>query len=111
MALMVIPSVDEARERVELLRREIARHDRLYYELDAPEISDAEYDALMRELEALEKAYPELVTPDSPTQRVGGQPLAAFETVVHRVPMLSLTNAFSDDDLRAFDERVRRLLG
>lgn len=108
---MVIPSVDEARERVELLRREIARHDRLYYELDAPEISDAEYDALMRELEALEKAYPELVTPDSPTQRVGGQPLTAFETVVHRVPMLSLTNAFSDDDLRAFDERVRRLLG
>lgn len=108
---MVIPPIDEARERVESLRKEIARHDRLYYQLDAPEISDAEYDALMRELEALENAYPEFITPESPTQRVGGQPLSAFETVVHRVPMLSLANAFSDEDLRAFDERVRRLLG
>lgn len=108
---MTKPTLEEARLRVDELRREIRRHDRLYYELDAPEITDAEYDALMRELEALESAYPELVTPESPTQRVGGQPSSAFAPVTHRVPMLSLANAFSHDELRAFDERVRRSLG
>lgn len=108
---MVPKSVHEATERLEALRSLIRKHDRLYYELDAPQISDAEYDALMRELMAIEEAFPELVTPDSPSQRVAGGISPGFETVTHRVPMLSLANAFSSDDLRAFDERVRRALG
>ena len=98
-------------ERIAALRDAIRHHERLYYEHDTPEISDAEFDALMRELRALEAAHPDLVTPDSPTQRVGGQPVATFETVEHLVPMLSLDNAYSDDELRAFDERVRKGLG
>lgn len=108
---MVPGSIEEAARRLEELRAEIRRHDRLYYELDAPVISDAEYDALMRELIAIETAYPELITPDSPSQRVGGAVAEGFAPVTHRVPMLSLANAFSADDLRAFDERVRRALG
>jgi len=95
-------------ERIEHLRRQIRHHDELYYVRAAPEITDAAYDALMRELLALERAHPGLVTPDSPTQRVGGRPVEGFETVEHRVPMLSLDNAFSEDELRAFDERVRK---
>jgi DNA ligase (NAD+) len=98
-------------ERIAALREAIRHHERLYYEHDSPEISDAEFDALMRELRALEAEYPDLVTPDSPTQRVGGVPAASFDTVRHLVPMLSLDNAYSDDELRAFDERVRRGLG
>lgn len=90
------------------LRKEIDKHNYLYYVKDQPEISDAEYDLLMRELIGLEKEYPELQTPDSPTQRVGGAPLAVFKSVRHRVPLLSLDNAFSREDLSAFDERVRR---
>jgi DNA ligase (NAD+) len=97
--------------RVEALRKEIARHDHLYYTLDAPEISDAQYDRLMRELQSLEAAHPELVTPDSPTQRVGGAPAEKFTPVTHHLPMLSLSNAFNDGELVEFDERVRRLLG
>ena len=89
------------------LRRLIAEHDHRYYVLDAPTISDAEYDALFRELAALEAAHPALAAPDSPTQRVGGQPAAAFDTVTHRVPMLSLNNAFADAEAEAFDRRVR----
>jgi DNA ligase (NAD+) len=90
----------------------IERANRLYYQEDAPELSDAEYDALFRELVALETAFPALVTPDSPTQRVGGGPIAAtFDEVRHRRPMLSLGNAFSHDELRSFDARVRRGLG
>lgn len=108
---MVIPPLDRARQQIESLRTQIRRHDRLYYELDAPEITDTEYDRLMRELEMLEQAYPELVTSESPTQRVAGRPLSGFETVTHRVPMRSLANAFNAEELRAFDERVRRLLG
>jgi DNA ligase (NAD+) len=96
--------------RVAELRAQIERGNRLYYEQDAPEIADAEYDALMRELGELEAAYPELVTPDSPTQRVGGAPSATFSEVRHSTPMLSLANAFSHDELRAFDARVRKLL-
>jgi DNA ligase (NAD+) len=98
-------------ERIAALRDAIRHHERLYYEHDSPEISDAEFDALMRELRALEAEFPDLVTPDSPTQRVGGTPAASFDTVKHLVPMLSLDNAYSDDELRAFDERVRRGLG
>jgi len=97
--------------RATYLRSEIAAHDHRYYVLDAPTISDAEYDGLFRELQALEARYPALATPESPTQRVGGTPAAAFETVAHRVPMLSLNNAFSADEAEAFDRRVRQGLG
>jgi DNA ligase (NAD+) len=93
------------------LRDEIRRHEELYYVQAKPEISDAEFDALMRELQALEAAHPELVTSDSPTQRVGGRPVEAFARVEHMVPMLSLDNAYDEAELRAFDERVRRGLG
>ncbi|CAN5838517.1 NAD-dependent DNA ligase LigA [soil metagenome] len=93
------------------LRVRIERANRAYHELDAPEISDAEYDALFHELVRLEEEHPELRTPDSPTQRVGGAPSAQLAEVRHSTPMLSLGNAFSFDDLRAFDVRVRRLLG
>jgi DNA ligase (NAD+) len=89
----------------------LRRASELYYQHDAPEISDAEYDQLMRELVALETAFPDLVTPDSPTQRVGAEPTGAFGEVVHRRPMLSLGNVFDEDELRAFDARVRRGLG
>ena len=101
---------DAIRERVEALRQQINYHNYRYYVLDDPEIPDSEYDRLMRELQELERRYPELVTPDSPTQRVGAAPLEAFGEVRHRVPMLSLANAFDDDELREFDARVRKLL-
>ncbi len=97
--------------RVERLRAEIREHDRRYYELDDPIISDADYDLLVRELRSLEEAWPELVTPDSPTQRVGGRPVSTFAEVVHRVPMMSLDNAFDADELRAWGHRVERALG
>ena len=93
------------------LRAEIEAHNVRYYVQDAPTISDADYDALFRELQALETQYPTLTTPDSPTQRVGGAPAGAFEAVTHRVPMLSLNNVFSDEEARAFDRRVREALG
>jgi DNA ligase (NAD+) len=98
-------------ERARLLRREIERHNHLYYVLDAPEITDAEWDALFAELLALEAAHPELVTADSPTRRVGAKPAEGFAEVVHRVPMLSLANAFSGEDVTAFDRRCREGLG
>ncbi|HJS37182.1 MAG TPA: NAD-dependent DNA ligase LigA [Burkholderiales bacterium] len=98
------------RERAEALRREIERHNRLYYVEDAPEIPDAEYDRLFAELQALEAEHPELVTLDSPTQRVGASPLAEFAEVRHRTPMLSLNNAFAEEDVHAFDRRVREAL-
>jgi len=100
-----------ARKRLEELRREIHRHNWLYHTLDAPEISDAEFDALMRQLLELEEKFPELVTPDSPSQRVGGPLLEGFAQVVHPTPMLSLDNAFAPEDLRAFAQRLHRLLG
>jgi DNA ligase (NAD+) len=103
--------VNAAKERVRRLRREIEHHNRLYYILDRPEISDAEYDALFREMLDLEAKYPELVSPDSPTQRVGGLPLEKFVQVTHRSPMLSLENAFSEEEMRDFDGRVKRFLG
>lgn len=93
------------------LAARIDRANERYYELDAPEISDAEYDALFRELVALETAHPELTTSESPTQRVGGTPAGTFDEVRHARPMLSLANAFSHDELRAFDARVRKVLG
>jgi len=101
----------EAAKRAEVLRRDIHRHDYLYYVLDHPEISDQEYDRLLRELKELEAQFPDLVTPDSPTRRVGGQPLQAFTPVKHRVPMLSLENTYSKEELAEFDERVKKGLG
>jgi DNA ligase (NAD+) len=98
-------------QRVESLRRELREHDYRYYVLARPTISDEEYDRLMRELLELEKNYPSLVTPDSPTQRVGGQPTKEFPTVTHAVPMLSLSNAYTEEEMRDFDRRVRSLLG
>lgn len=98
-------------KRAESLRREIERHNYLYYVLDRPEISDAEYDRLFRELQDLERAHPELVTPESPTQRVGGEPVAALGAVKHPIPMTSMDNAFSESELRDWDARVRRGLG
>ena len=98
-------------ERVARLRADIERHDRAYYVLDAPEIPDAEYDKLYRELAALEAEHPELVTPDSPTQRVGGCAAEGFATVRHDVPMLSLNNGFADADVAAFDKRCADALG
>jgi DNA ligase (NAD+) len=106
----VAESVD-VRGRIEELREQIRYHNRRYYVEDAPEISDAEYDALYSELEGLEAEHPELVTPDSPTQRVGGEPLEGFEEVRHTVPMLSLSNARKTEELLEWDARVRRLLG
>ena len=98
------------RQRAAALRRELERHNRLYYVEDAPEIPDAAYDQLFAELQRLEAEHPELATPDSPTQRVGAPPLAEFAEVRHRTPMLSLANAFSEDEVRAFDRRVREAL-
>jgi DNA ligase (NAD+) len=106
----VAKSVD-VRSRIESLREQVRYHNRRYHIEDAPEISDAEYDSLYAELESMEAEHPELVTPDSPTQRVGGEPLEGFEEVRHTVPMLSLANARKTEDLREWDARVRRLLG
>jgi len=101
----------EVIKRAEELRREIEYHNYQYYVLDSPIISDAEYDKLMRELQELEERYPSLVTPDSPTQRVGAPPQEFFRTHEHLQPMLSLANAFGEDELRAFDQRIKRMLG
>lgn len=106
---MAVPR--EAQARAEKLREEIRRYDYHYYVLNQPLISDAEYDKLFRELQDLERKYPELVTPDSPTQRVGVPPAKEFAPVEHAVPMLSLQNCFSDEELEEWEDRVRRLLG
>jgi DNA ligase (NAD+) len=100
-----------AERRIRELRQQIAYHNHRYYTLDDPEISDAQYDRLMQELSGLEDQFPELAAPDSPTRRVSGAPSEKFERVVHRTPMLSLSNAFDDTELAEFDERVRKLLG
>jgi len=102
---------EAVKKRLEGLRRKIHYHNYRYYVLDEPEISDAEYDRLFQELEALERAYPELVTPDSPTQRIGAKPLEAFGTYEHSIPMLSLKSVTAEEEVRDFDDRVRRLLG
>ncbi len=105
------PGADDATARAAELRELLTRANRLYHEQDAPEMPDAEYDRLFRELVELEAAHPELVTPDSPTQRVGAPAGGPLGDVEHRVPMLSLANAFDHDELRAFDARVRKGLG
>lgn len=96
-------------EKIEKLREEIRRHEELYYVRDNPEISDAEYDKLIESLQKLEQQHPEYITPDSPTQRVGGRPSEGFAEVVHRRPMLSLDNSYNIEELRAFDQRCQRL--
>lgn len=102
-------SVEKARERAEYLRRELDYHGRKYYVEDSPEIEDDEYDALMRELEEIENEYPELAAPDSPTGRVGGAADVAFEKVVHSVPLESLRDVFSFDEVRAFDDGMKEV--
>ena len=97
-------------EKIEGLRSKIRYHDRKYYVDNMPEITDYEYDQLMKELGELESTDPELITPDSPTQRVSGEPLPAFTTIEHRIPMLSIENTYSEDELREFDKRIRRIL-
>ena len=100
----------EAKKRIEKLKKEISRHDWLYYVLDRPEISDEAYDCLRRELIKLEKNYPEFITPDSPTQRVGGAPLEKFEKVRHKAPMLSLNDAKSEEEFYDWEKRIKRFL-
>ncbi|HEX6713004.1 MAG TPA: hypothetical protein VF066_06450, partial [Thermoleophilaceae bacterium] len=102
---------DAVAKRAEELRRQLEYHGHRYYVLDDPEISDAGYDELLNELRAIEAEHPELLTPDSPTQRVGGKPLDKFEPVRHLQPMLSLANARNEDELRAWEARVQRLSG
>jgi DNA ligase (NAD+) len=102
--------VSSVSQKIEALREKLRRHEHLYYVLDSPEISDAEYDAMMRELKALEDAHPEFAAADSPTQRVGGKPREGFLKVAHSEPMLSLDNALDEAELRDFDRRVRSLL-
>ncbi|MFY9260231.1 MAG: NAD-dependent DNA ligase LigA [Gallionella sp.] len=104
-------AIDQARVQIQHLRAELEQHNHRYYVLDDPTISDAEYDQLFRDLQALEAQYPELLTPDSPTQRVGSKPVSAFAEVQHRTAMLSLNNAFSDGEVLAFDARIREALG
>jgi DNA ligase (NAD+) len=106
-----VTDADRVRERIEYLRAEITKHNRLYYIEDAPEISDAQYDTLMRELQQLEAEHPEYQSPDSPTQRVGAAPVEAFGVVEHRTPLLSLGNVFSDEELDAWYARTVRLTG
>ncbi|MGH8704278.1 MAG: DNA ligase LigA-related protein, partial [Burkholderiales bacterium] len=105
------PAPTQVRKRADFLRREIERHNRLYHVLDRPEIEDLEFDRLFRELIELEERHAELRSESSPTQRVGAAPLEGFEEVRHRTPMLSLGNAFDEDEVRAFDRRVRETLG
>jgi len=102
---------EAAARKIEKLRDEIRRHEHLYYVLDAPEVSDAEYDALINELKRLEAAHPELVSPDSPTQRVGGKPAEGFRKAAHSRPMLSLDNAYNAEELADWDRRAHELAG
>src|SRR6516165_6991377 len=97
-------------QRAEELRRQIDHHNFLYYVEAKPEISDREFDRLLKELQEIEVAHPDLVTPDSPTQRVGGQPIEGFRTVKHRQSMLSIDNTYNPNELREFDRRVRKQL-
>lgn len=102
---------EKIKKRIEELRSQLRRHEHLYYVMDSPVISDAEYDALMNELKRLESEHPDLITPDSPSQRVGGKPAEGFQKVRHSRPMLSLDNAYTEEELRDWDRRVRELAG
>ena len=102
---------DRAKARVEQLRQEIEDHNRRYYTLDRPVVSDAEYDLLLRELQQLESRFPELASPDSPTRKVGAEPHLKFAKVEHHASMLSLANALDEGELRAFYKRIRQPIG
>ena len=104
-------SLEEIKKQIEKLRKEIKRHDYLYYVLNQPEISDYEYDQLMKKLQDLEKKYPQLITPDSPTQRVSGEVAKEFKSVKHNTPMLSLENTYSSEEIIDWEERIRKILG
>ncbi|HEU0168293.1 MAG TPA: NAD-dependent DNA ligase LigA, partial [Chloroflexota bacterium] len=101
----------DVKSRIEQLRRQIEYHNYRYHVLDDPEVSDGEYDQLMRELRRLEEEHPEYQSPDSPTQKVGGSPLETFEVVSHPRPMMSLGNVFNEEELRAWHRRAANLLG
>ena len=105
------PPIDQPAERAAWLRSELDRANYQYYVLDQPELPDAEYDRLFLELQRIEGEHPDLITPESPTQRVGGQASSGFAPVHHTVPMLSLNNGFTDEDIVAFDKRVADVLG
>src|SRR5499433_40514 len=106
-----MPAVKDVEKKIESLREKIRHHEYLYYVLDQPSISDQEFDQLMRQLKDLEAEHPELITPDSPTRRVGGRPREGFVKVRHSSPMLSLDNTYSEDELRAWERRVHELSG
>jgi DNA ligase (NAD+) len=106
-----MPAPKEVEKKIEALREKIRRHERLYYVLDNPEISDADFDKLMQQLKSVEAEHPSLVTPDSPTQRVGGKPREGFVKVPHSSPMLSLDNTYNEDELRDWERRVHELTG
>lgn len=108
---LVYPDIHQAQTALQTLKAQIAQHDYAYYVLDAPIVSDQEYDGLYRQLLSIEQQFPALITPDSPSQRVGGQAISAFESVTHRQSMLSLNNAFTEEELSAFDKRIREGLG
>ena len=97
-------------EKIQDLRKTLHHHNHRYYVLDDPEISDSEYDRLMQELIRMEKDYPDLASPDSPSSRVGAPPLAKFDSITHTIPMLSLDNGFADEDILDFDKRIKRNL-
>ena len=97
-------------QKIEELRNSLEEHNYRYYVLDSPIISDAQFDNLFRELQQLEKEHPELITPQSPTQRVGAKPLKIFTSIRHEIPMLSLNNGFNEEDVLAFDKRIRERL-
>ena len=101
-----MPASAAIRKTVESLRKQIRHHNYQYHVLDEPDVPDAEYDRLLRELQSIEADHPELISPESPTQRVGAEPVSAFGTVQHQLPMLSLDNAFSEEELRDFHRRV-----
>src|SRR5277367_47220 len=101
----------DVEKKIEALREKIQRHEYLYYVVDNPEISDGEFDKLMRQLKGLEAEHPELITADSPTQRVGGKPREGFVKVPHSSPMLSLDNTYNEEELRAWEHRVQELSG
>src|SRR3984957_11860326 len=106
-----MPAAKDIEKKIEALREKIRHHEYLYYVLDNPEISDAEFDKLMQQLKDLESEHPSLVTPDSPTQRVGGKPREGFVKVRHSTPMLSLDNTYSEEELRDWERRVHELTG
>ena len=103
--------MSEVKTEIESLRDELRRHNMLYYVEGQPEISDLEFDRMLKRLEALEKKHPEFDSPDSPTHQVGGEPIKGFVTVAHRLPMLSIDNVYDENEVREYDARIRKLLG